>query len=145
MKVVLGGVDKSDVDDAIWVFREWVITHPLMKAKPEDLDIILKKLKAKILKTKPITIDIDDIKIHADHARRIKGKALLNPVIVCNSPLKGMPPWIILDGQHRILTLKEAGFRKVKAICVMLDWEKGPGVFVRSFQQDYIATRDSIK
>jgi len=71
-------------------------------------------------------IPLDKVKITADHGRRINDTKLLNKPIIAMKLHDGT--YHTLDGQHRVLTHREAGHTHVHASIVSPKWIKGAGI-----------------
>lgn len=65
-------------------------------------------------------IAVSDCHIFHDWGRRVSGEPLNNPIIVMARPQGG---YEVLDGQHRLLTLKGKNIPTVEAYVITLPWE----------------------
>ena len=107
----------TDVEDAYWVFKNFVLDWSgfRFKGDAEHVEKALKSLK------KITTIKLSDCHILKDWGRRVKGKTLNNPIYVTKHPSGAF--YIVLDGQHRVLSKKEKGDTTIKAYVLELPWE----------------------
>jgi hypothetical protein len=59
-------------------------------------------------------IPLNRVIIHKDWGRRPKGKNLKNPIVVL--PIRDK--FMVLDGQHRVIALRESNVEKVRAVVI---------------------------
>ena len=74
-------------------------------------------------------IEISSVMTHHDHGRRITTTRLNNPIIVLVNP--SYPggsnyEYIVLDGQHRLYTLRDAGKKKMNAFVLKMPFRRVP-------------------
>lgn len=64
-------------------------------------------------------VPLSECHIFEDWGRRVSGEQLNNPIIVMKLPTGG---YQVLDGQHRVLTLKKNNVPTVQAYVITLPW-----------------------
>jgi len=106
----------KDVDDALFVWRGYN-NGTLIDENGRVEDAISALTRPHSV----VSIPIEDILIHQDWGRRVSGDNLSTPIIVFAHP---SGKYVVLDGQHRILSLKQQGIATVTASIVNVAWRK---------------------
>lgn len=120
---------KRDIDDAEEVFHGWMDhsgysagmdEHGNYRGKGDfrsHFDELSKPHSTK-------RISIDKLLVHNDWGRRVKGSNLKKPIIVVSHPEKE-GHFVVLDGQHRVITNREENQQHIEASVLNLSpWKK---------------------
>jgi hypothetical protein len=130
----------EDAIDAEAVFGEYTryVDKSFLRRfdKPIEFETALCRLRDQARNNTPITISLDQIETHYDWGRRIEPDALYNPIVVVKAPPQRgrhgtRKKYVVLDGQHRIFTLRAQGETTVLARVVDLEKELHPSCTVQ--------------
>ena len=125
--VVNTAVKETDLRDALEVFKDYVFygDDKFLNRFPSYISVrdARAQIEKQVKEKAPVTIPLKLIETHQDWGRRVAPAHVHHPIIVVKTPPRhpSQKKYVVLDGQHRVFTLRDAGEKTIEAYVVDLN------------------------